>query len=63
MTMAEPTGISLSFMDRFLTLWIFGAMSFGVGLGHIFTGVENVLNAFSVSTTNIPIGLTESIVS
>jgi ACR3 family arsenite transporter len=54
---AEPTGKRLSFVDRFLTLWIFGAMAFGVGLGYFFTGVEDVLNACSVGTTNIPIAI------
>jgi arsenite transporter len=57
MTMAEQSGKRLSFVDRFLTLWIFGAMALGVGLGYFFSGVEDVLNAFSVGTTNIPIAI------
>lgn len=55
--MAETAAKKLSFIDRFLTLWIFIAMAFGVGLGFFFPGVEKVVNAFSVGTTNIPIAI------
>ena len=47
----------LSFLDRYLTIWIFVAMVAGVGLGFVFPGVESLLNRLSVGTTSIPIAL------
>lgn len=48
----------LSFLDRFLTLWIFIAMAVGVGVGFVFPNEVNQFNnAVSVGTTNIPIAI------
>jgi ACR3 family arsenite transporter len=47
----------LSFLDRYLTLWIFLAMGVGVGGGYLIPGIVPLLDKFSVGTTSIPIAI------
>jgi ACR3 family arsenite transporter len=47
----------LSFLDRYLTLWIFAAMGLGIGLGVVAPGVTGALQRMSVGTTSIPIAV------
>ena len=55
--MSETIGKKLSFIDRFLTLWIFLAMFVGVMWGYFSPGIREVINLFQVDTTNVPIAI------
>jgi arsenite transporter len=56
---AKHTGVAskLSFLDRYLTLWIFLAMAIGVGAEYLFPGIVSFLNRFNVGTTSVPIAI------
>jgi len=55
--MSENVGKKLSFLSKFLSLWIFLAMVVGVGSGYIYPQIVNFWNKFQVGTTNIPIAI------
>jgi ACR3 family arsenite transporter len=55
--MAEELKKKLSFLDRYLTVWIFAAMAIGVGLGYFIPGIVGFWNHFNSGTTNVPIAI------
>ncbi len=57
MTTHEGVSKQLSLLDRYLTLWIFGAMGIGVAMGALWAGVADFWGRFTVGTTNLPIAI------
>jgi ACR3 family arsenite transporter len=55
--MKDAIAKGLSFLDRYLTVWIFLAMAVGVGLGYFVAGIQAFVERFQVGTTNIPIAI------
>jgi len=47
----------LSFLDRFLTIWIFFAMALGIAVGYLFPGVADTLDTFRLDTVSLPIAI------
>ena len=47
----------LSFLDRYLTVWIFAAMALGIGLGYFIPRAEGFINSFQFGSTNYPIAI------
>jgi ACR3 family arsenite transporter len=56
-TRATPIARRLSFLDRYLTVWIFLAMGLGVAIGNVFPQVKSAFDRMSIGTTSVPIAI------
>lgn len=55
--MSNRISCKMSFIERYLTLWIFSAMALGVAIGYFIPSVQTYINKFQIGTTNIPIAI------
>jgi cytochrome c-type biogenesis protein len=55
--MTDGIAKRLSFLDRYLTLWIFLAIGLGIGIGYFLPGLSKFITGLQVSTTSIPIAV------
>jgi ACR3 family arsenite transporter len=55
--MSEPMRKRLSFLDRYLTVWIFAAMAFGIALGYLAPGARELVHRFQIGATSLPIAI------
>ncbi|MBJ2154039.1 ACR3 family arsenite efflux transporter [Paracoccus sp. IB05] len=55
--MASSRSRRLSFLDRYLTVWIFAAMALGILMGSVIPGLPKLMESLSIGTTNIPIAI------
>ncbi|TQR46418.1 ACR3 family arsenite efflux transporter [Paenibacillus popilliae] len=55
--MSQSNTKRLSFLDRYLTFWIFGAMAIGLGLGYLVPNFSEVLSSMQIGTTSVPLAI------
>lgn len=55
--MSQGNTKRLSFLDRYLTFWIFGAMAIGLGLGYVVPNFSEVLSSMQMGTTSVPLAI------